>query len=227
MVQQLRLYYAPDNASLCIRLALEEMGIAFETILVDRRVNQQRSPEFLELNPNGLIPVLVTPSGPIYETAAILLWLADQDAGEMFPAPEARARQDALTWLFWLSNTFHPALRMLFYPDQFIGGDEDALRVRTRARLQSYLQQLNNKADWLKSDRPSILKCYLAPMLRWAALYGGDTAWFDLSKYPNLLAFAQRIDQRQSAMQASRAEGLGQTPFSAPSLPNPPEGSAT
>ena len=58
MTDNLRLHYAPDNASLVIRLALEELGIPYDTVLVDRRSGQQKSAGYLALNPNGLIPVL-------------------------------------------------------------------------------------------------------------------------------------------------------------------------
>ena len=57
------LHFAPDNASLCIRLALEELRLPYQTALVDRDINAQRSPAYLALNPNGLIPVLETPHG--------------------------------------------------------------------------------------------------------------------------------------------------------------------
>ena len=81
MSHRLRLHYAPDNASLCIRLALEELGLPYETVLVNRATHAQRSPAYLALNPNGLIPVLETPDGPLFETGAILLWLADTHGG--------------------------------------------------------------------------------------------------------------------------------------------------
>ncbi|MCB1329029.1 MAG: glutathione S-transferase N-terminal domain-containing protein, partial [Maritimibacter sp.] len=71
------LHYAPDNASLIIRIALEELGLPYETRLVDRQAEAQKSPAYLALNPQGLIPVLETPEGPIFETAAILLWLGE------------------------------------------------------------------------------------------------------------------------------------------------------
>lgn len=74
----LTLYYAPDNASVVLRLALEEAGLAFETRLVDRKTKQQKSPEYLALNPAGLIPTLITADGPISETGACLLWLVDR-----------------------------------------------------------------------------------------------------------------------------------------------------
>ena len=73
MKPEYRLHYAPDNASLVIRLVLEELGQPYETLLVDRRAEAQNSPEYRALNPNGLIPVLETPDGPLFETAQFTL----------------------------------------------------------------------------------------------------------------------------------------------------------
>ncbi|MFM7445863.1 MAG: glutathione S-transferase N-terminal domain-containing protein, partial [Tabrizicola sp.] len=71
------LHYAPDNASLIIRLVLDGAGIPYRTALVDRKRRQQDSPAYRALNPTGLIPTLETPQGAISETGAILQWLAD------------------------------------------------------------------------------------------------------------------------------------------------------
>ncbi len=229
-----RLHYAPDNASLCVRLALLELGQPFETVLVDRRTGDQRSAAYLALNPMGQIPTLVTDHGPMHETGAILLHLADRHGpGRLAPAPDDPARAMFLTWLFWLANTLHPQLRMIFYPERHIGaGHESALNQMTRARITDSLTILDARlpalAPWLGGPQPSILDCYLAPMLRWLALYpAGTTAWFTLSRWPGLLATARAMEQRPSALAAATAEGLGPYPFSRPILPTPPEGSAT
>lgn len=226
MTAPLTLYYAPDNASLCVRLALEEQGLPYQTVLVDRRAKAQKSPDYLALNPNGLIPVLITPQGPMFETGAILIWLADTYGGLM-PAPDDPARAHALPWMFWLSNTLHTTQRMLFYPDQFTTGDIADLRGPTCARLVDKLDLLaaTPTADWLDAPGPSAQGCYLGPLLRWCALYGGAD-WFDLSRWPRLMDFAKRAEQRPAVQRAAIAEGLGATPFSAPSPCNPPEGSA-
>jgi glutathione S-transferase len=81
---------------------------------------------------------------------------------------------------------------------------------------------------WLGAEGPSLLDCYLCPMLRWLALYPEEgTSWFDLARWPRLLAVARRMDSRPETTQAVTAEGLGPTPFSAPTLADPPEGSPT
>lgn len=226
MTSDLRLHYAPDNASLCVRLALEERGLAYDTVLVDRRACAQKSDAFLALNPNGLIPVLETPNGPMFESAAILLWLSDTYDGLM-PPPDSPARAHALQWLFWISNTLHTTQRMLFYPSLYVDGDITHLRVRTRGRLTSQLDLLNaaRNADWLDCDEATAQGCYLGPVLRWCAIYGGSPDWFDLRRWSRLLAFAKRAEVRDAAVRAARIEGLGATPFSQPSPCNPPEGS--
>ena len=226
----LRLHYAPDNASLCVRLALLRAGAPFETALVDRRTRQQDSPAYRALNPNGLIPVLETPAGPLFETGAILLWIADRHGANLAPGLEDDDRGRVLGWLFWLANTLHPALRILFYPERHVAGDAGPLVARTRERITAMLDLLEAEAPrlrpWLGAEGSSLLDCYLCPMLRWLALYPqDDTAWFDLARWPSLLAVAQTMDTRPETLEAMTAEGLGRTPFSAPSHPNPPEGS--
>ncbi len=220
-----RLHYAPDNASLIVRLALEAMGLPYDTVLVDRGTQGQTSPAYLALNPNGLIPTLETPDGPIFETGAILLWLADRHGG-LFPAPGHPDRANALKWLFWLSNTLHPAERILFYPDKHIDrAHTAALLARTQDRIGDMLDILA-PCDWLEEEA-GMLHFYLGPLLRWPALYGPGGDWFDLTRWPRLLAFAQALDTHPATLAAIEAEGLGPTPFSAPRPPNPPEGSAT
>jgi glutathione S-transferase len=234
MSDPLVLHYAPDNASLCVRLALLELGLPFTTSLVLRKGAGHREPTYLALNPNGLIPVLETPDGPLFETAAILLWLADRNRGGTILSPGIGdpARGPVLTWLFWLSNTLHPQLRLIFYPDQHIENAHiPALNDRTRKRIAASLDILQTALPrldgWIGAAQPSVLDCYLCPMLRWLALYPkGQTEWFSLSRWPALLLIAQAMEARPAAAAAIIAEGLGPLPFSHPREPVPPEGSA-
>lgn len=223
------LHYAPDNASLVVRLVLEELGLPWRAVLVDRRAQAQKAPAYLALNPQGLIPVLETPHGPIWETGAILLWLAET-TGRMLPPPDHPARGAALGWLFFLSNTLHADLRMQFYPARY-APDPAAIRAHTTARLAGHFRLMDDLAGqalpWFGGDAPSVLDCYVAVAMRWAALYtAGGPRWFRAAEYPGLLRMAQRLEARPCALAAALAEGLGPTPFSDPALPDPPEGAA-
>ena len=235
MTQVYRLHYAPDNASLIIRLALDEMAIAYETVLVDRKAQAQKSPAYLALNPAGLIPVLETPTGPIFETAAILLWLADHHGG-IAPAPDDPDRGAFLKWLFFVSNTVHADLRLTFYPELYVGPskpNQSALRATTQTRLVHHLGLLDELArkgpTWFTPDAPCLLGYYLACLMRWMALYpmDGDHAWFPIRNTPNLDHMLQTHENRPATAIACRAEGLGPTPFTKPQYATPPEGTPT
>lgn len=214
------LHYAPDNASAIVRVVLEEMGLPYRAVLVDRSVRAQKSPAYLALNPVGVIPTLETPEGPLSETGAILLWLG-QRHGRMLPEGGA-----FLKWLFFTSNTAHADLRMVFYPGQYVGDDpaaQSALHRGVTARMPGHFTLL----DRAGVDEGTILAPYVAFLLRWAALYGaGGTEWFDLSDYPALAAMAARLEQRPSVQAVAGAEGLGAHPFTRPEPCQPPEGSA-
>lgn len=230
----LTLHYAPDNASLIVRLALEEAGLPYRTVLVDRKTRAQDGPAYRALNPAGLIPVLETPQGPIFETGAILLWLSEQAPG-LAPAPGDARRGALLTWLFFTSNTLHTGLRMTFYPEKYAGPDtqaQTALRTTVQTRLTGDLGLIDAAygadAPFFIGEAPCLLDLYLAPLLRWCALYpDGQTGWFDLARYPRLARMVHALEQRPATHAAQRAEGLGPAPFSAPVHANPPEGSAT
>jgi glutathione S-transferase len=233
MTDRLRLHYAPDNASLVIRLALEELGLPYETVLVDRSRDAQNSAAYRTINPNGLIPALETPDGPIFETAAILLWLADRH-GALAPAPDSPERASFLKWLFCASNTLHADLRMLFYTEKYAGPDaaaQAAVRRQLTRRLGTHLQNFNAAAGtaWLGAGTPSVLDLYLACQLRWMALYpqAHDRSWFNLARYPALHALCETLERRASTRAAITAEGLNARPFTAPDYATPPEGSAT
>jgi len=233
MTQSYRLHYAPDNASLIIRLALEELGQPYETVLVDRAATAQRSADYLALNPAGRIPTLETPDGPISETAAILLWLGDRHGG-LVPRVTAPERAAFLNWLLYVANTLHPDMIQLFYVHRY--GPEAAwpqIRTAAQKRIARALRVLETEAfarlpGWLCSQPPSALDLYLAAILRWIQIYPtGGTHWFNLSDCPKLGAMCAALETRPSVAALSAAEGMGARPFTNPAYPAPPEGSAT
>ena len=217
------LHYAPDNASLIVRLALEHVGAPYRTALVDRSIQAQRSAAYRAVNPTGLIPALETPQGVLFETGAILLWLAETHPG-LLPEPGHPGRGAALTWLVYTANTLHPSLRMLFYTQTYTQGETGPVVAQTQANLARCFATLEAH---LPADLGFAQKAYLAACLRWSALYGpAPRHWFSLRAYPRLAALAAEMDQAPETARVCAAEGLGRTPFTAPHLPTPPEGSA-
>lgn len=229
------LHYAPDNASLIVRLALDYLGLPFRTALVDRAAEAQSAPTYLALNPNGLIPVLETPEGALFETGAILLWLGDRHGG-LGPASDHPARADYLKWLFYIANTLHPALRMMFYPVKYIGDDTGA-QTALRKGLQSTITTALRRLDTLVADPPHSfggtlpegICFYIAGCVRWCALYptAYDRSWFTLAATPALAQMCTELEALSCVNTLQSAEGLGDAPFTKPKYPNPPYGSAT
>ncbi len=218
------LHYAPDNASLIIRLAMLEAGVAFRTALVNRAAQAQNSPAYRKLNPTGLVPVLETPEGPIAETGAILLWLAERHGAGLLPPGN---RGDVLKWLFFLSNTAHAEIRHLFYPDRYVDASGQAGHFqRMSARMQTHFGILDQTAKQSPDlfAPPSILGIYLAALLRWSVLYT-PSGWFDLESYPALARLARMMDARASTAALILAEGMDPSPFAAPLPCHPAEGS--
>ncbi|WP_432447975.1 glutathione S-transferase family protein [Aliiroseovarius marinus] len=225
----LKLHYAPDNASLIVRLVLEELGLPYETLLVDRAANAQRSAAYLKVNPMGTIPALETPDGVVFETAAILLYLADR-AAALAPALTSPERGPFLSWLFATSNGLQMDLRQHFYAERYASGPAAAHREivsdRLRVHLGRYEALLEEAHPWFGAPQPTLLDFYVAVPLRWCALYLQGEDWFNLADWPHLYALAERIETRPSMRAAMRAEGLGDRPLSAPVPASPPEGVA-
>jgi len=222
-----KLHYAPDNASLIIRFVLDGAGIPYRTVLVDRTCRQQDSPSYRALNPTGLIPTLETSHGPISETGAILLWLADTHG--LGPAPASPERPGFLKWLFFLSNSAHADLRQIFYPRQYCPAEAlVAHQEIMSARMLQHFALLEVAAETLPvlfaPARP--LGVYAVVLTRWAALYPVEAPrWFNLADFPALAALAGAQEARVETPVIARTEGLGSHPFTAPEHPNPPEGS--
>src|SRR5689334_10559721 len=100
------LYYYPSNASMAPHMVLEEIGAPFELRLVDRERQAHKTPEYLRLNPNGLIPVLVDGDLVLFESAAICLHLADRHPeSRLAPPLGSPARAHFYKWLIHLTNT--------------------------------------------------------------------------------------------------------------------------
>ena len=112
------LYYAPGAASLAVHWLLIELGVPFEARRLDLEAQEHKRPEYLTLNPNGLVPTLLIDGKPVYESAALIFLLAERHAeAKLSPAVGTAERTTYLQWMFHLSNTLQPAFRTWFYPE--------------------------------------------------------------------------------------------------------------
>lgn len=93
------LYTAPTPDGYKISIALEEMALPYQVVAVDLAKGEQKQAAYLAINPNGRVPALVDDGFPIFESGAILLWLAER-SGQLLPAAP-RARSQVLQWLMF------------------------------------------------------------------------------------------------------------------------------
>lgn len=216
------LHYCIDNASLAVRLVLEELGQPFEARLLDREHGAQDSAAYRALQPLGLIPALETPDGPIFETAAILLWLADRH-GALAPAPDTTERAEFLKWYFFTNSHLHSAVMQVNYPERYAGAPEAVgpfLRGAL-ARVEQALAELDKVARrapwWFSPEAPSILGYYVSMLVRWLRYFPpDDPRHIDLDRFSGLAALGAGLETRPAALKAARDEGLGATIFTAP-----------
>ena len=157
----LQLYSLPTPNGVKVSIMLEEIGLPYEPHLVDFGKNDQQTPEFLSLNPNGKIPAIIDPDGPggvplgLFESGAILLYLADK-TGELMPADAAR-RYETIQWLFFQMAFIGPMFGQVGYFHKFAGREIADKRPLGRYRDESkrLLRVLEMRLDgrqWIMGD---------------------------------------------------------------------------
>jgi glutathione S-transferase len=203
------LYYYPGNASLLPHMMLREIGAPFELRLVDRDASAHKSPEYLKLNPNGLIPVLIDRDLVVYETAAIALHLSDRhpEAG-LAPAVGTDDRAHFYKWMLHLANTLQPTFLTYFYPERYIGDPAAVPLVKARAeeRLDGMFDIVASELagrHWLLGERFSAVDLFLMLLTRW-----GRGLKRPPRTIPALGSLAERALARPAVQAAIEAEGL-------------------
>ena len=209
----IQLHYFPSNASMTPHMVLEELGVPYELVLVDRTNNAHHSPEYLKLNPNGKIPVLVDGELVLYETAAITLHLADTHAGAgLAPPLGTPERAHFYKWLMWLSNTLQAEMPLYFYSDRWADTPEGtaALKRHAQAHIAGMVDQLDAElarhgGPWFLGERYSVLDPYVLMLCRWTRGMARPARTL-----PHLGPYLQRMLARPAVQRAYAQEGLGE-----------------
>jgi glutathione S-transferase len=203
----MKLYYLPGACSLADHIVLEWIGQPYEAHRVAR--DELGSPEYLRVNPAGVVPALQEADGWVLtENAAILNYLADKypQAG-LGGDGSARGRAEVNRWLAYINSDLHPAFRPVFRPERFIDGEaaQESLRNTAIVKLRRYYERLDAQLagrEWLTGTR-SFADPYLFVVLNWAKGKG-----VDLSGLDNLAHFHQRMLQDAGVKAAMQQEGI-------------------
>lgn len=204
----LKLYFAPGACSFVPHSMLELAGVEFEPASVKLHKGEQRSAEYLALNPRGQVPVLVDDGQVITQIVAILLHLdAKLPQAGILPAP-GPARTRALQTLAWMNNTVHPTFTHVFMPEKFT--DDEVAKQAIRAfGAQSYRGLLGEidalaarASPWMMGERPGALDAYTLTLLRWGGYAGIDptslpAAWDLAQRFAALPAVARAVERER------------------------------
>lgn len=203
------LYYSPGSASLVVHLALLEIGAPYRLELVDFGAGAQRSPAYLALNPQGVVPTLLIDGRPVAESAALLMVLAERhpDAG-LAPPPGSAAREAWYQWIMYLSTTVAATFRFWFYP-QNLGANGDlpetreALRQRIEGAWDRLDAELSAHGPYLLGREFSGVDLLLTMLMRWSRKMPRPA-----TEWPALKALADRVRARPSWKKVYELEGL-------------------
>ncbi|MGE0348993.1 glutathione S-transferase family protein [Hydrogenophaga sp.] len=204
----MKLHFAPGACSFVPHAMLELAGADFEPSMVKLHKGEQRSPEYLALNPRGQVPVLVDDGQVITQIVAILLHLdAKLPQAGILPA-SGLARTRALQTLAWMNNTVHPTFTHVFMPEKFT--DDEAAKAAIRAfaantyrGLLGEIEALAAQASpWMMGEQPGALDAYALTLLRWGGYAGIDPAgypatWGLVQRFAALPAVARAIERER------------------------------
>ncbi|HEY6174605.1 MAG TPA: glutathione S-transferase N-terminal domain-containing protein [Kofleriaceae bacterium] len=171
---RLQLYSLPTPNGVKVSIMLEEIGLPYEAHLVSFDSQDQLSPEFRSLNPNGKIPAIIDPHGPggaplgLFESGAILFYLAEK-TGQLLP--DAAGRYETLQWLMFQMGGIGPMFGQLGFFHKFAGKDYDDKRPRDRyvaesRRLLAVLDGQLAGRSWLLGEVYTIADIATFPWVR-------------------------------------------------------------
>jgi glutathione S-transferase len=203
------LYWSPGTASLCVHWMLIELGEQHDKVQVDIEGGEHRKPEYLKLNPSGVVPTLVVDGVPLGEAAALCMILAERHPEAGFaPAIGHKQRAAYLSWMFFLSNTLQVAYHNWFYPDQPAGpAGVEAVQASARSRIEAALdrvdRQIASSGAYLLGDRVTAADFVTTMLMRWARnMPKPATEW------PAIAGYVKRMKARPSFKVLYEREGL-------------------
>ena len=204
------LYGSPSTASMVVHWLLIELDLPHNLYHLDFEKREHKSPDYLKINPVGVVPALVVDGQVITEAAAIIMHLADLNpqAG-LAPAIGTPARAQYYRWMFFMANTLQPAYRAWFYPTEPAGeANVEAVRQQARQQIETAWARVADHlaeqgSDYLLGGTPSAADFLLTMLMRWSRNMPRPTDTWSV-----LQAHAQRMKALPSFKEVYTREGL-------------------
>lgn len=205
------LYYAPGAASLAMHWLLLDLELPHTLVKLDIAAREHKTPEYLALNPSGVVPTLLVDGKPMCEAAAMAVLLAEAkpEAG-LIPAPGSARRAEFLQWMFHLANSLQPPFRLWWYPAEAAGeAHAEAGKATAEARIHAVFANLDahlgKNGPYLLGDAPCAADFMLVMLMRWSRNMPKTAL-----DYPNLARLAGLMKARPSWKALYESEGLNE-----------------
>jgi glutathione S-transferase len=179
----LKLYGGARSRASIVQWYLEELGIPYEFILLDLQAGEHRQPEYLAINPIGKVPAIVDGDFQLWESGAILFYLA-QKYGNLPSSLEEQAKINQ--WILFGNATLGPGI--------FV----EASREREMPKLMTPLNQILEKQPFLLGDEFSVVDVAVGSILSYIPIM----LKLDLSEYPAVVDYMKRLSERPAFQKA-------------------------
>jgi glutathione S-transferase len=202
------LYYAPNSTATITRVVLEELGVPYDKVKLDLRAGDAKKADFVRLNPNAKVPLLVHDGEPIFESVAITIHLGETygvDKG-LFPPPGVK-RAAALKWLVWTHVTLGDGVsRYAHAASSWVPEEQHNAKAAEAAkadveRCLAILDEALAPTGHLVGSAFTIVDAHVASFVGYVGILG-----FDLKKHPALAAWLAACEGRPAA-QRVEADG--------------------
>jgi len=200
----LKLYYSPGACAIASHIGLEEAGADYTIEKIDLRAGQQRTPEYLAINPAGVTPALATAQGVITQNAAILAYVAQTHPQTSLAPTQAYAFARMQAFNAWLASSLHPAIGKVLFSRPPLEGAARAEALEQALARYDLAEQHLLVGPWALGADHSATDGYLMVFTRWAR----QADLLDKVRFPGLNAHLDRVQSRPAVQRALAAEGL-------------------
>lgn len=199
----LKLYISPGACATASHIALEEAGADYQTQVVDLRSGQQKTPEYLAVNPAGQTPALETDHGVVTQNAAILSLVAQTHPDRnLAPTNDSYAFAAFNAFNGFLASSLHPAIGKVLFSRQPLEGEARADAVKLALDKYQLVEDHYLKGDYVLGDTFSLADGYLLVFERWAR----QSELLDSVRFPRLNAHLDRVQARPAVQRVLKAE---------------------
>jgi GST-like protein len=198
----IKFYYSGAPNPVKVAIALEEMGLSYEAIPIDTRKSEQFAPDFMALNPNAKVPVIVDDGQVIFDSNAILLYLADK-TNQFVPAIGSAERGTMLSWLMFIASGVGPFSGQAVHFRHMAPEPNPYSLNRYDYEAERHWNLVNDqlgKSQYMLGDEYTIVDMSVWGWARMVPfVLGNDNAW---DKLPNLKRLLDEVSARPAAQKA-------------------------